>query len=182
LADPEKRATLIALITNGVGRRTACRYVGVHFHTLARELERDPEFLDALLKAESAHESNLVKCIGKAARQERYWRAGAWKLERFYPSRYRPRPADSLSLDEFRLFLKYLSRVVPSALPREEDQERVRRSFTRVPDLVKRAVHKRRMRKAIHDLCNGPVQLPPPREEASETQAASTGPPVADKP
>jgi len=98
--DSEKRQQVISLLTIGCSRRIAARHVGCSPSTITRTAARDPNFAEKLSKAETNLERDLLDSIRTAARNERYWRAAAWLLERKNSKDYAKRPDPSYSPEQ----------------------------------------------------------------------------------
>ena len=98
--DSEKRQQVISLLTIGCSRRIAARHVGCAPSTITRTAARDPDFADKLAKAETNLERDLLDSIRTAAKNERYWRAAAWLLERKNSKDYTKRPDQSYSPEQ----------------------------------------------------------------------------------
>ena len=84
--DDAKKQLVVALISNGVSRRTAAHYVGVCYNTLVNTAMRDLKFHQDLTRAESRANWEPIKNIMDASKKD--WRAGAWLLERMAPDEY----------------------------------------------------------------------------------------------
>ncbi len=121
--DPLRRQRIIALVANGSSRRVAARLVGCSPSTITRTAARDPQFADELARAEEALEIEALRSIRSAARQERYWRAAAWLLERRNPEDFAPRRARTYSAQQVvQMFAQALA-ALGGDLP---DQSRLR--------------------------------------------------------
>jgi hypothetical protein len=107
--DERKRKLAITLLSNGSSRRVVAEYFGCGMTTLARTMERHPEFAEAVEAAEHSLELECLNNIRKAGRKDRYWRAAAWLMERKNAKDFARRPFNGLSEDEMlRLFVKVL--------------------------------------------------------------------------
>ena len=80
--DEAKRQRILALLTCGGSRRMAARYVGCSPGTITRTAARDPHFAEQLAHAEANLEIESLRSIRNALKQDRYWRAAAWVLEK----------------------------------------------------------------------------------------------------
>ena len=101
------RRVIIALLSNGSSRRMAARYVGVHPASLSRLMACELQFCEEVLRERDV-EIEALRQIREAGKDPRYWRAGAWLLERRSPAGLRqtrcpklfpqrgPGPADPL--------------------------------------------------------------------------------------
>jgi hypothetical protein len=107
--DEDKRTKIIALVANGSSRRVAAKIVGCAASTITRTAARDPHFAEMLLRAENRFEIDALRSIQKAAKDERYWRAAAWLLERKNPLDFGARPAQTYSAEQVQqMFLRVL--------------------------------------------------------------------------
>lgn len=95
LADPDTIQVLLAAITDGNYRETACKIAGIHKANFYRWLEqadngdeRAQAFRAALEKAEAAAESQMVQAVRRAGELPQYWAAAATHLERKFPDRW----------------------------------------------------------------------------------------------
>jgi len=85
ILDEIAKIKVLGLLELGHSRRAAARLLGCAANTITRAAARDPEFFAKLADAESQADSEALKLIRQTARQERYWRAAAWVLERRNP-------------------------------------------------------------------------------------------------
>lgn len=115
--DETKKREIVAILSVGCGRRTAARYVGCARSTIFREIQRDEHFAGEVRRAAQLAEINYLKNIQNAAKQEKYWRAAAWALERCNPDQYAARRADCLTLDEVRELLREFAQIVVEEVP-----------------------------------------------------------------
>ncbi len=103
--DEQKRRIIIALLANGSSRRMAAHYVRCSPATLVRTMDRDPDFAAAVAQAEESTEIDALRRIRNASRNERYWRAAAWLLERRNPQEFAQRPPRAFTDEQIvRLF------------------------------------------------------------------------------
>jgi hypothetical protein len=72
---PKAKAIILEILSDGCSRNTAAAVVGVSTPTIANEAARDPEFFNALKKAEGDCEWYHVKRI-KAGKPG--WQSSAW--------------------------------------------------------------------------------------------------------
>lgn len=125
--DAEKRRTILALLSNGSSRRTAARFVGCAHSTIRRTALRDPEFAAQLARAESSLEVEALRCLRRAAQQERYWRAAAWLLERTNPDEFARREPKTYTADQMCESHEILANCLGREVPDEARKEMVRR-------------------------------------------------------
>ena len=116
---PSQRRKLVALLAAGCSRRVAARRVGCAPSTIARTAARDPDFAEELAEAESNLESEMLESIRRAAKDERYWRAAGWLLERKNPEDFASRSARLYTAGEmmelFTAALDTLQHIIPGA-------------------------------------------------------------------
>ena len=147
--DEAKQKTILAMLANGSSRRVAAAYVGCTPSTITRTAARDPEFDAALAHAEQNSEVRALRCLHNATRNERYWRAAAWLLERRNPDDFAAREPNVFTEQQVRqLFLRLLLLVAE-----ETPQEKLDQLMGRLDELVE-------MLQKTGDL--GPPPLPPP--------------------
>jgi hypothetical protein len=95
LLDEARQREICALVSTGICRTSAARYVGCSLSTLRRTCDRDPQFAEQLRQAEATTERSALAAIREQA--TRSWRAAAWLLERLHTDRYAHKPAQGLS-------------------------------------------------------------------------------------
>ena len=97
---PNKRKRVLALLDMGCSRRIAARAVGCSPTTITRTMQRDSEFAAQVAEAETQSETQLLESVRKAAKNERYWRAASWLLERKNIRDYKPRDPNLYTPDQ----------------------------------------------------------------------------------
>ena len=117
ILDGYRRCEILAILTAGGTRDTAAKYVGCSVPTIQNTADRDPKFAEKLRKAEQGTEIAYLENIRKAARNERYWRAAAWALERINPSRYARRSPDAITIEEIKDLLGQLAEIITEEVP-----------------------------------------------------------------
>ena len=117
LLDDDKRTQILAILTNGSSRRIAAHYVGCSPGTITHTAQRDPQFADQLARAEQTAEIELVRSIRNAARQEKYWRAAAWLLERRNPADFALRPPQTFTAEQFEAQVAAMAKLILDLLP-----------------------------------------------------------------
>lgn len=100
LLDPERRKLLLVLLTKGMSRRTAARFVGCHTAAVGRTAARDPEFAQQLAEAEARLGITALDAMTAAASNPRYWQAAAWLLQRIYPDQFNQRPPQVITAED----------------------------------------------------------------------------------
>lgn len=81
------RERILKALRLGATYELAARYGGIHYDTLNEWRKDDPEFSEAIEKAEGDAATSWLERIETAA-NEGNWQAAAWKLERRYPESY----------------------------------------------------------------------------------------------
>ena len=102
LRSPERVEALLRSLRLGSTRRAACRVADLSDDTLARWIRRDPDFADAVARAEADAEQRFVGQIAAAAGSGS-WEAAAWWLERRRPESYGRQVRIDAELDVRRL-------------------------------------------------------------------------------
>lgn len=110
--DEDKRREIIAVVSLGVSRENAAKYVGCTAATIRNEMKRDAAFAEEILTAEENPEIFFLQKIRAAANKEQYWRAAAWALERRFPNRYAPRGAKTLTEKQVLQLISDLADIV----------------------------------------------------------------------
>lgn len=95
---PERRDKIVNAIRDGNYMEVAARYAGIDISTLYKWLAegktarcgKKKEFFDAVERAKAESEMADVHVIGLAARDNKDWKAAAWRLERRNPQRWKP--------------------------------------------------------------------------------------------
>jgi hypothetical protein len=112
-----KRGQIIAIIGVGCSQNVAAQYVGCAVSTVQRTAERDPQFAAQLQHARCNAELSLVKQIRSAAKQEQYWRAAAWALERGFPEKYARRGPDVIDAEQLAQVLSQFAEMIVQQVP-----------------------------------------------------------------
>jgi len=134
--DEYKRREVLAILSVGGARRAAARYVGCTVNTIRSTADRDPEFAKKLRRAERGLEIDYLNNIRKAARNEKYWRAAAWALERIDPQRYARRSPDAITVEEIKDLLVQLADIISEEVP-EEYREKILKRLRAISDRLK---------------------------------------------
>lgn len=119
LLDQSKRRTVVALLANGSSRRIAARFVGCSPSTITRTASRDPEFAAEIAHAQYATQVRILQSLNNAASQERYWRAGAWLLERLNPDDFALRAPDTCTTEQLFQVVATMAKLIADELPEE---------------------------------------------------------------
>lgn len=81
------RSIILRALRLGATYRLAAESAGMTYTTLNEWMHDDPEFSEAVKKAEATMATTALRRIERAAK-EGTWQAGAWMLERRYPHEY----------------------------------------------------------------------------------------------
>ncbi len=115
--DEIKRREILAILAVGGSRRVAAKYVGCTARTIRNTARRDPQFAEQLHRKEYQSEIGYLENIRSAARNERYWRAAAWALERLNPERYGRRSPDAITIDQVKELLTQFAEIIVEEVP-----------------------------------------------------------------
>ena len=115
--DEGKKREILAILAVGGSRRTAARYVGCALSTIQKTAGRDPQFEQAIRRAEHQAELGYLQNIQTAAKKEQHWRAAAWALERRNPDEYGRRKPDVFTPGQVRSLLAQLAEIVLVEVP-----------------------------------------------------------------
>lgn len=132
--DDVKRREVVALISAGCGLEGAANYVGCAASTIRREAARNPQFNGELRRANLTAELNPLQAIREAARK--YWRAGAWLLERMNPQRFAKQNVRYLKPEHLDEYVSILASILKEEV---SDPETFRRIARRFDELAKQA-------------------------------------------
>ena len=166
--DEAKRKRLIALLANGSSRRVAARYVGCAQSTITRTALRDPQFAAELAHAERSAEIEALHNLREAARNERYWRAAAWLLERRNPEDFAQRQPNVMTDEQVRQAVVALADLLLEGLSEERYHEIIRR----LTNLL--GISRAEWDEPIHA-----DSLPPPLTHGAEVLEGATNDPLA---
>lgn len=155
-AEQKREATLIAAV--GCDRETAAKYVGCSPASLDEALRDDADFAKEMRRAEAGCELAHMRNVQQAARDERYWRASVWWLERLAPERYARRDADTLSRREVARFLAAVAAAIADVVRHEDDRHRV---LEKLSDLA--------------EVFTDPLLIEPPHKPASPEELKDDG-------
>jgi hypothetical protein len=117
ILDGYKRREIFAILAVGCSRAVAARYVGCSVQTIQNTADRDPNFAQQLRRREHQSEIGYLENIRAAARNERYWRAAAWALERLRPERYARRSPDAITIDQIKALLTQFAEIIVEEVP-----------------------------------------------------------------
>lgn len=125
--DEVKQGEICAILSVGGSRNTAASYVGCATTTIARTALRDESFLAKLTRAESQWEVHQLRNIQQAGKQDKYWRAAAWALERIYPDRYGVGKPGSVSAERMAALLATFAEIVSQEVRGKLQRQRIER-------------------------------------------------------
>lgn len=145
LLDDVKKREICAILSVGCSRRTAARYVGCSPTTVRRETQCDPDFRKRIDRAIEQAEVTWMQRIQNAAKEEKYWRAAAWALERCRPERYAARSPDAITVPQIVAMLSQLAEIIAEEIPVERYRKAVLRRFDALKlDIESAATHGRK--------------------------------------
>jgi uncharacterized protein YdiU (UPF0061 family) len=130
----DERRDVLAVLGLGCDEKLAAAYVGRPLECLHETAKRYTSFREALEKAKTRAQVDLITNIRNASRNERFWRAAVWVLERIDPERYGPRRLHADS-DSRRLH-PALERIVQILLEEIPDPKRRQSVLKRLSRLV----------------------------------------------
>lgn len=134
--DETKLREICALVSAGSGIIGAARYVGCAASTIRREACRNPDFNERLRRASLAAELGPLNAIREAAKK--YWRAGAWLLERMDVQRYGKQNVRFLTPEQFGDLGDALIDVIKDEI---KDKDVLQRIVKRMENVGKFAEH-----------------------------------------
>jgi hypothetical protein len=116
-------ARVIALITAGFSIERAARYVDCAASTIRRECRRNPEFDRDLRRACFSAELSPLQAVREAARK--YWRAGAWLLERLDPQRFGKQNPRHVTPEQLQAFSSIITEIVSREVANPQERQRI---------------------------------------------------------
>ena len=105
------------MLANGNSRRAAAGFAGCAPSTITRTVARDPEFAVQVARAERNAEVELFRSVRNACKEPRYWRTGAWCLERRNPEEFALRPPNTFTRRQVAELLVQAMGVAFEGLP-----------------------------------------------------------------
>ena len=130
---PTQQRALRAMVAMGCDHEMGAKALGVTPEELDDLLSRDPQFAQELWQAEGQAEFHHMRTLHAAAKDEKYWRAATWWLERRakrYASRPRTPQLSPALLDQ------YLETLAEILLEEVRDPAVQRRVLARLADLL----------------------------------------------
>jgi hypothetical protein len=128
--DHVKQREIIAVVTAGFSIERAARYVDCAASTIRRECRRNPQFCGELRRAALSAELSPLQAIRESARK--YWRAGAWLLERLDPERFGKRVPGHIKPEQLEAFTEVLLDIVGKEVASPEERQRL---YDRIAEL-----------------------------------------------
>jgi hypothetical protein len=136
--DEFKRREVCALVAAGCGIDGAARYICCSPSTIRREALRNPEFHEALSRAEMNAQISPLHALRQAA--STHWRAAAWLLERTNPERFDRRHAKKLTPGELAAALEQMFELIAEEI---SDPDLRRRIYSRLTAAMDRSRQER---------------------------------------
>ncbi len=171
--DEKKQRQVVALLAHGISRSAAARVVGCATSTIARTAIRDPDFAARLQAAEHKLEIEILQHLEDAAKTSRYWRAGAWLLERRYPRDYARQTPTTLSEEDVANMAMRLAEPEIYNMSNAQFDE----YLDRVYDMAPRLLRQQRVGPLPADPSAGTPEICRPPERWPEAQHAPARPP-----
>lgn len=140
--DGYKRREILAILGVGCSRQVAAKYVGCSVSTIQNTADRDPTFAQKLRRTENASEIGYMENIRNAGRNERYWRAAAWALERLNPEKYGKRGPDVITVDQIRDLMAQFAEIIVEEVPVAKYRKNILRRLEAISDALKDASNK----------------------------------------
>ncbi len=135
ILDEVKRGEIVAIVTLGLSRRTAAKYVGCSPSTISRTARRDPEFGRRLRQASRQAELGFMRNIRDAAKKPQYWRAAAWALERLNPEDFASRGPNVITVAQFADLIGEFAQIVVDEVANPRDRKAI---LKRLDQLLRR--------------------------------------------
>ena len=132
LLSPDERRDVLAILRLGCDEKLAAAYVGRPVECLAKTAERYKTFRQDMEKAKTKARVDLIGNIRDASRNERFWRAAAWALERLDPERYGPerlKPAADAS--RYRPMVESLVEILLKEIPEPDRRKAILKRLNR---------------------------------------------------
>ncbi|MDO4630378.1 MAG: hypothetical protein Q4C70_14460, partial [Planctomycetia bacterium] len=121
----KQKDEIIAIIAVGCSRKTAASYVGTTPAFIRKTAQKDAKFAEALQHADVQAEISSMKNVTAAARQERYWKAATWILERKNPEDYRLRPPGTFTPEQLQFIVTRLSEIITEEISAPTHRKRL---------------------------------------------------------
>lgn len=125
----KQKDEILAILSVGCSRKVAARYVGCLPREIQKTAKEDADFALALQHAEEQAEITSMKSINAAARQERYWKAAAWILERKNPEEFRLRSPGTFNAQQLNFIVEHLSKIIAEEVKAPAYRKRVLARF-----------------------------------------------------
>ncbi|MDO4570330.1 MAG: hypothetical protein Q4D38_08105 [Planctomycetia bacterium] len=108
----KQKDEILAILSVGCSRQTAARYVGCTPALIRKTAKEDAIFADGIRKAQDQAEILSMRCIAAAAKQDKYWKAAAWILERRNPEEFRLRGPGTFTPKQLKFIITQLSEII----------------------------------------------------------------------
>ena len=131
----KQKDEIVAIVTVGCSRKIAARYIGCTQDFIRRTAKKDPKFAESLQRADLQAEITSMKSVNAAARQERYWKAATWILERKNPEDYRLRPPGTFTPEQLKFIMERLSEIIAEEVKSPAYRKRI---LARLDELMKK--------------------------------------------
>ena len=128
--DDTMRREICALVSAGCGIEGAAKYVGCAASTVRREGVLNPEFGDALRRAQLSAELAPLQLMREFARK--YWRAAAWLLERTNPQRFAKQNVRWLKPEQLGEFTQMVGQIIRDEVQDDDAKLRVARRLQKL--------------------------------------------------
>ncbi len=147
ILDTIKKTEILAIVGVGCSLTVAAKYVGCTVRTIRNTAERDPDFAQELSQKEYASEIGYMENIRKAGRNERYWRAAAWALERINPDKYGKRGPDVITVDQIVDLMAQFADIIVEEVPVAEYRKKILGRLEAISDALNEGAKERGRRR-----------------------------------
>ena len=128
----EERRDVLAILSLGCDEKLAAAYVGRPVECLAATARRYKGFGQDLERAKTKAHVDLIANIRDASRNERFWRAAAWALERLDPQRYGPeRLKPTADVSRYRPMVESLVEILLEEIPEPDRRKAILKRLNR---------------------------------------------------
>ncbi len=129
---------ILAILSVGCSRKAAARFAGCTAAAISRQAKGNPDFAAKLRRAEQNLEIESMRTVFNAAKQDKYWRASAWVLERKDPETFQKLKPDAIPaayLNEiYDKIIEIILEEFPSAKQRKGFLKRLQSLKSGFPD------------------------------------------------
>jgi hypothetical protein len=124
----EQKGQVCGILSVGCDRQTAADYIGCSLADIRRTMQRDPQFLASVRRAEASVELNHMRNVQELASSKKDWRASVWWLERRSPERFARRSPGAVTARQLKAFVSILG----DALKHEVHNAEIRQVIARL--------------------------------------------------